>query len=105
MVDGKLFFAIALLSFTAKRLEDEEEEDENFMQMKNSTNENSEMYLKIQERMQRACLVFIHILCSRNSRNVFSKLVRDETRGRWLVSSNVEDEIQPLLACSGANAL
>lgn len=28
-----------------------------------------------------------------------SKLVRDETRGRWLVSSVVEDEIQPLLGC------
>lgn len=46
--------------------------------------------------MQRECLVFIHILRSKNVWNVLLKLVRDGTQGRWLVSNDVEDEIQPL---------
>lgn len=46
--------------------------------------------------MQCECLVFIHILRSKNAWNVPLKLVRDGSQGRWLVSNDVEDEIQPL---------
>lgn len=53
MVDGKLFFAITLLSFTAMRFK--EEEDEKFMQMKNSTNEKLKFGNVFKDSKQNEC--------------------------------------------------